>query len=73
MDIQLILTAVSTVGFPIVGCCALAYFFAKTTNNYRDDLKQQNAEHKEEIKNLADVIQRNTLVIQSLIDKLDKD
>ncbi len=73
MDIQLILTAVSTVGFPIVGCCALAYFFAKTTNNYRDDLKQQNAEHKEEIKNLSEVIQRNTLVIQSLIDKLDKD
>ena len=73
MDIQLILTAISTVGFPIVGCCALAYFFAKTTNNYRDDLKQQNAEHKEEIKNLADVINRNTLVIQSLIDKLDKD
>lgn len=73
MDIQLILTAVSTVGFPIVGCCALAYFFAKTTNNYREDLKQQNAEHRDEIRNLAEVINRNTLVIQSLCDKLDKE
>lgn len=73
MDFQSVLTAIGTVGFPIVACCAIAYFFAKANDNYRNDLKEQNAEHKEEIKNLADVISRNTLVIQSLCDKLDKE
>ena len=50
MDIQLLLTAISSVGFPIVACGAMAYFFAKTNQNYREDLKEQNQLHKEETK-----------------------
>lgn len=65
MDIQLLLTAVSSVGFPIVACGCMAYFFAKTIQNYREDLKEQNQLHKEETK--------NSMVIQRLIDKLDKE
>ena len=73
MDIQLILTAISSVGFPIVACGAMAYFFAKTNQNYRDDLKEQNQLHKEETKSLVDAINNNSMVIQRLIDKLDKE
>ena len=73
MDTNVILTAIGTVGFPIVACCAMAYFFAVTNKNYRDDLKEQNQQHKEETKNLVDAINNNTLVIQRLIDKLDKE
>ena len=72
MDIQLLLTAVSSVGFPIVACGCMAYFFAKTNQNYREDLKEQNQLHKEETKNLVDAINNNTMVIQRLIDKMDK-
>ena len=73
MDWQMLLTAISSVGFPIVGCCALAYFFAKTTNNYREDIKEQNALHKEETSKLVDAVNNNSMVIQRLCDKLDKD
>lgn len=73
MEFDSILTAISAVGFPIVACCAMAYFFALTNKNYRDDLKEQNSLHKEETKNLVDAINNNSMVIQRLIDKLSKD
>lgn len=71
MDFQTIMTAVGTVGFPIVACACMAYFFAKTNENYRQDLKEQNQLHKEETKSLVDAINNNTLVVQRLIDELD--
>ena len=73
MEFNSILSAISAVGFPIVACCAMAYFFAITNKNYRDDLKEQNSLHKEETKNLVDAINNNSMVIQRLIDKLSKD
>lgn len=73
MNFDSVLTAISAVGFPIVACCAMAYFFALTNKNYRDDLKEQNSLHKEETKNLVDAINNNSMVIQRLIDKLSKD
>ena len=71
MDIQMILTAIGTVGFPIVACCGMAYFFAKVNDNYRNDIKELNASHKEEVKTMTDAISNNTLVIQKLVDSLD--
>lgn len=71
MDIQMILTAIGTVGFPIVACCGIAYFFAKVNDNYRNDIKELNASHKEEVKAMTDAIANNTLVIQKLVDSLD--
>lgn len=71
MDFNTVLSAIGSVGFPIVACIAIAVFFSKINDNYRQDLKEMNASHKEEIKNLSDVIAQNTLVIQKLCDKLD--
>ena len=69
--LQEILTAIATVGFPIVACCAMAYFFAKVNENYRNDLKELSKEHKEEMTGMTEAINNNTLVIQKLIDKMD--
>lgn len=55
---QMIMTAISTVGFPIVMCAAL---FWKMDN--------QDKEHKEEMKKTAEAINNNTLVIRELVDK----
>ena len=71
MDFNTVLAAISSVGFPIVACIAIAVFFSRINDNYRTDLKELNAAHKDEIKNLSDVISQNTLVIQRLCDKLD--
>lgn len=70
---QEILTAIGTVGFPIVACCAIAWFFNKVNENYRNDIKELAASHKEEAKAMTEAINQNTLVIQKLCDYLTKE
>lgn len=72
MDLQIILTAVSSVGFPIVACGAMAYFFAKVNDNYRTDIKEINASHKAEIDAMTNAINNNTLAIQKLVDTMQE-
>lgn len=72
MDIQTIATLIGTLGFPIVACCGMAYFFAKVNDNYRNDIKEIQANHKEEISGMTEAINNNTLVIQKLVDKMDE-
>lgn len=57
-----IITAISTVGFPIVMTLLLLYMMDK-----------QNTQHKEEIGKLDETLQQNTLVIQKLYDHLTGD
>lgn len=71
MDFNTIITAIGSLGFPIVGCIVIAWFFYHVNENYRNDIKELNASHKNEIKQLSDVIASNTLVLQKLCDKLD--
>ena len=71
MDFNTILQVIGSYGFPIVACCALAWYFNKINENYRNDLKELNANHKEEVKTMTDAIANNTLVIQKLVDSLD--
>lgn len=59
MDVQAIITAISTVGFPIVMCGALFWYMI----NQRDS-------HKEEISKMTEAINNNTLALQKLLDKL---
>ena len=59
MDGQVIINAISTVGFPIVMCIILLYIVNK-----------QNEEHKEEMSKIAESLNNNTLVIQHLTDTL---
>lgn len=59
MDVQAIITAISTVGFPIVMCGALFWYMI----NQRDA-------HKEEISKMTEAINNNTLALQKLLDKL---
>lgn len=73
MGINEILTAIATVGFPIVACCAMAYFFSRVNDNYRNDIKEINAQHKDEMDAMTQAINNNTLVIQRLVDRMDGD
>lgn len=67
-----IVQMISAVGFPIVACVGMAYFFAKVNDNYRNDIKEIQASHKDEMKAMTDAINNNTLVIQKLIDSMDE-
>lgn len=71
MDINVILQAIATVGFPICACIVIGWYFSKVNDNYRNDIKEITASHKDEITQLSSVIQQNTLVIQKLCDSLE--
>lgn len=58
-DLNGILTAISTVGFPIVMCAALFW-----------KMDKQDKDHKEEQEKLTAAIQNNTVVMQQVVDKL---
>lgn len=62
MDANTIITTIQAVGFPIAACVALYLHMV-----------HQDADHKEEVNQLKDAINNNTLVMQSLVDELQKD
>lgn len=59
MDFNTLVSAISTVGFPIVFCVALFW-----QNN------ELNKNHKEEINSLKEVIENNTLILREISTKL---
>lgn len=59
MDINIILQAISTVGFPIVCCAALFWMINKQDEN-----------HKAEVNALRSVLEENTKAIIQLRDLL---
>ena len=73
MDFTSVITAIGSVGFPIVACCAMAFFFSKVNNNYRTDIKELSQQHKDEMAAMTEALNNNTLVIQRLVDKLGGD
>lgn len=71
MDI--VLQMITSVGFPIVACIFMGWYVKYQTDNYRNELRDMQKEHKEEISKLSEVLQNNTLAIQKLCDKLEED
>lgn len=55
-----IMTAISTVGFPIVACIAMFYINWKTQQM-----------HKDEIAKISEAIHNNTLALTKLTDNLE--
>lgn len=70
-----VLQLLGSYAFPIVACIVMAYYVKYTTDKQREDLRELNRLHTEEMKEFKDKLQEtinnNTLAIQSLCDKLD--
>ena len=62
MELDVILQAIATIGFPIVMCVALLY-----------EIKDMTTKHQEESKLFSDSMNKNTLVLQKLCDILGVD
>lgn len=60
MDINVIMQAIAKVGFPIVMCIMLLWY-----------VKQQSETHAEESKQFTEALNKNTLALQRLADKLE--
>lgn len=60
MEFDAILSLISATGFPIAMCLIVCYY-----------VYSKDKSHKEEIDKLSDAVNKQTLSIQSLIDKID--
>lgn len=68
-----VMTMITTVGFPIVACLFMGWYVKYQTDNYRSEVKDMQKEHKDEIQKVTEALNNNTLALQRLCDKMEKD
>lgn len=66
-----LVSAVSTVGFPIVCCAITMYFLKYVMDKNREDLNALNDLHRSEMKEVTQAITNNTLALTKLCDKIN--
>lgn len=66
MDLNLIMQAVGTVGFPIVCCGALGLAFYKMNIQHAAQIKELTESHRSEMNELKKALENNTLAVQKL-------
>lgn len=66
---------IGTLGFPIVACISMALYVKEQTKNNREDVKELNAQHSQEMATFKDEIKEalnnNTIALTKLCEKLD--
>lgn len=72
MDMNITMQAIATVGFPIVMCLILAYYIMSNNEKNREELEKLNENHKMEMLELIDAINKNTAAISILCEKMEK-
>lgn len=70
MDMQAIMQAISSVGFPIVMCGALAYYIKYTTDESNARIEKIEEQHREETQEFTKSLNDNTQAIVRLLDFL---
>lgn len=77
MDANTILTALGSYCFPIVACICMGWYVKDTTEKNRQDVMDLNKMHSEEMNAFKDEIKQalnnNTIALEKLCDRLDKD
>ena len=68
MDVNAILQAVGTLGFPIVCSIAMAWYVKYMTDRNREDIEKLNEQHQQEMKEVTTALNNNTLALQKLSD-----
>lgn len=72
MDVNTILQAVGTLGFPIVCAIAMAWYVKYVTDRNREDIEKINTQHQQEMKEVTMALNNNTLALQKLSDVIGK-
>lgn len=64
-------TAISSLGFPIVICLIMIIFVKYLFDTYKDQIQTMTHEHKEETSQMTIAINDLKMTIQALIDKME--
>lgn len=70
MDLQAVLSAISTVGFPIICVIAMGMYVKYITDKHREQIDLMNDDHKKEMTEMTQALNNNTLALQRLTDHL---
>ena len=68
MDVQEVITSISTLGFPIVCCLLMMYYVKYSTDSHREEVAKINEQHKQEMTEVTEALNNNTLALQKLCD-----
>ena len=66
MDAGTIGALISSIGFPILACIYMARWVTKQMECYREDIKELQQSHKEEIAKVTEALDNNTRALQEL-------
>lgn len=66
-------SAIGQYAFPIVACVVMGWYVKYIQDNYRKDISDISARHKEEMDKVTQALNNNTLAIQKLTDYIGKD
>lgn len=66
------LQAITTVGFPIVMCGAMAWYVKYQTDKNREDVKTLNEQHTKEMLAVTEAINNNTQALIALKETMKK-
>lgn len=69
------LTILGNYVFPIAACCAMAFFVKYMYDQTNGRIDNLNAQHKNEVDNLSEVIKNNTIALEkmnALIERMEK-
>ena len=64
---------ITTIGFPIVTCGAMAWFIKDTSDKHREEVIRLNEQHNNEMQQVTEALNNNTLALQKLCDKLGEE
>lgn len=73
MTVNDIVTIITTVGFPIVACGAMGWYVKYISDRHSAEVQQLNEQHKEEMEQVTEALNNNTLALQKLCDKIGGD
>lgn len=68
MNMNDILTAITTVGFPICMCGGMAWYVKYITDKNREQIDKITEQHKNEMETVTTAVNNNTVAIQHLSD-----
>ena len=68
MDIQTILQAITTVGFPIVCCGAMMWYVKYSNDQNKEEVARINDQHKQEMTEVTQAINNNTVALTRLCE-----
>ena len=72
MSANEIVTLVMNLGFPIAAYIFLFIYVQKREEKHDAERTEERKDHKAETEKLAEAVNNNTLMVQKLIEKMDK-